>query len=179
MMNREELKGAVKSMVEINQLLKARRKETKVLSDTYKDVMGKVKAHMKKEGLIFIESDGMQIHTYERTSEPSVNEDFLTSGIREYMTTDGVVTAEKLAQFLWKRKKDKVDGKKTWTTTLRDVAKAKANRVAKRAEERKSTSVSTVAKPKRQQLKRKAPDQHEFANDISEADTSQAVRVQL
>lgn len=139
----ETLAQYVKAMIELHTLIKEKNKDVKKLKTEYNKMSTAVKGHMRKQELMYVDMAGHQVHTYSRTREPTMNQTFIAEQLSDFFATGKYKTmsADRLsvavAEYLQDRKKEKVGGKKVWTTTLRNISAKRAKAKAKRGSKRK------------------------------------------
>lgn len=120
----EELKQMVGDMIKLSALLKTKQAEVKKIRDTYAAISSKVKEYSKQQQLKFIDLDGHQVHVYNHTREPPLNEAYINDRLGEFFSEHkcgSAVTAASAAAYIIKKKKDKIGGTDTWSITLRNI----------------------------------------------------------
>ena len=139
-LSNEELHKMISSMIAISELQRGKKEEVKKVNAVYKAMADRVKDHMVQHKLQYVDLEGHQVHTYSRVRESPMNAEFITDGLADFLRdtkfknfSNHKEIAEQAAAYLVTRKKDKIDGSATWTTTLRNISKKRTS--AKRARE--------------------------------------------
>ena len=123
----ESLRGLIDTMIELSGLIKSQKAETKLLVSAHKELQESIKVHMMATGLRYIDLPNHQIHTYPRVRAHAMNAEFIAAGLKDFFAEKKVKTTKKTAvdaaDFLEKRRKDKVGGATVWSTVLRKQKK--------------------------------------------------------
>ena len=121
----EELRQLMGSMVQLNDLLRKKRKEIKEVRDTYKQMCDRVKQHSKVNGLQLIRMGDNQLRIYEQLREPSITADFLLDSLGEFFRAVGgnESLAKAATEHVKNDKKSKRGAKSSTNLALRKVGK--------------------------------------------------------
>ena len=142
-MDNEALQQMISTMISLSALLNEKKGDVKKVNNVYKQMAEKVKRHMVANKLKYVDLEGHQVHTYSRVRESPMNSDFISDGLTDFFTDTKIKSftnprhiAAQAAAYLVARKKDKIDGKETWTTTLRNISKKRMKAKQQRENER-------------------------------------------
>lgn len=124
----DDLLAMTDTLIQLHELRAEKKKEVSKINEQYNAIKERIKQHMVEDELQYIDHKGFQIQTYERKREPSLNVEFITSGLSTFFQEARVPvnasnTAKQASIYLEELKKNKANGIPIWTTTIRNITK--------------------------------------------------------